>query len=88
MNYSQAIKYNQEQANSIGWEPDWFIPGHKLFDASLVDAIKAWQQSIGIEADGLCGPGTYRRKYTERMLDTDEVKAEAQEKSNSALIFA
>lgn len=88
MNYSQAIKYNQEQANSIGWEPDWFIPGHKLFDAPLVDAIKAWQQSVGIEADGLCGPGTYRRKYAERMLDTDEVKSEVQEKSDNALIFA
>lgn len=87
MNYSKAIKYNQEQASSLGWEPDWFIFEHKFFDADLVDAIAVFQKEYGLNADGYCGPSTYRRKYTERMSEQDEVKTEVFSKSGNVLIY-
>lgn len=87
MNYSAAIKYNQQQAYSLGWEPDWFIPHHKYFDAALVDAIVIFQKAYGLTDDGYCGPSTYRRKYTERMSEQDEVKTEVFSKSGNVLIY-
>ena len=64
--------YNESSARNLGWDPTWF--GEKHFDDSLVRAIKKWQKSVGITADGLCGPGTFRRKFTERESDIDEYK--------------
>ena len=64
--------YNESSARNLGWDPTWF--GAKHFDDSLVRAIKKWQKSVGITADGLCGPGTFRRKFTERESDIDEYK--------------
>lgn len=87
MNYAAAIKYNQEQADKLGWEPDWFIAGYKYFDAELVDAIVAFQKSVGVTADGYCGPDTYRRKYTERMAEIEEVKEEVGDSQDNVLIF-
>jgi len=52
--------YNEASATKLGWEPDWFIPGHKLFDKKLTKAIKDWQTANGLTADGMCGPGTFR----------------------------
>lgn len=52
--------YNEASASKLGWEPEWFIPGHKLFDKKLTSAIKKWQQARGLTADGMCGPGTFR----------------------------
>ena len=52
--------YNEASASKLGWEPEWFIPGHKLFDKKLTKAIKQWQASNGLTADGMCGPGTFR----------------------------
>ena len=52
--------YNEASASKLGWEPDWFIPGHKLFDKKLTTAIRKWQQARGLAADGMCGPGTFR----------------------------
>jgi hypothetical protein len=56
--------YNESSAKNLGWEPSWF--GEKYFDDKLVRAIKKWQRSHEISADGLCGPMTYRRLWTER----------------------
>ena len=52
--------YNEASAAKLGWEPEWFIPGHKLFDKKLTSAIKKWQLARGLTADGMCGPGTFR----------------------------
>lgn len=52
--------YNEASASKLGWEPEWFISGHKLFDKKLTSAIKKWQAERGIYADGMCGPGTFR----------------------------
>ena len=56
--------YNQSSAAKLGWEPSWF--GEKYYDENLVRAIKKWQKARNISADGLCGPMTFRRVWTER----------------------
>ena len=56
--------YNEASAKKLGWEPSWF--GEKYFDDKLVRAIKKWQRPRGLAPDGLCGPMTFRRLWTER----------------------
>jgi len=57
--------YNEASASRLGWEPQWFIPNHKNFDKTLTKAIREYQRSHGLGADGLCGPSTYRRINTD-----------------------
>ena len=64
--------YNEASAKKLGWEPSWF--GEKYFDDKLVRAIKKWQRDRGITADGLCGPMTFRRLWTDRQAEIDEHK--------------
>ena len=64
--------YNEASAKKLGWEPSWF--GEKYFDDKLVRAIKKWQRVHYIAADGLCGPMTFRRLWTERQADIGELK--------------
>ncbi len=56
--------YNEASAKKLGWEPSWF--GERFFDDKLVRAIKKWQRARNLKADGLCGPMTFRRLWTER----------------------
>lgn len=72
--------YNQSSATQLGWEPSWF--GEKHFDDKLVRAIKKWQKVHGLTADGLCGPATFRRVWTERQSEIDEHKPEDPQYSN------
>ena len=64
--------YNEASAKKLGWEPSWF--GERYFDDKLVRAIKKWQRSRGISPDGLCGPMTFRRLWTERQSRIDNYK--------------
>ena len=64
--------YNEASAKKLGWAPSWF--GEKYFDDKLVRAVKKWQKARGLEGDGLCGPMTFRRLWTERQADIDEYK--------------
>lgn len=64
--------YNEASAKKLGWEPSWF--GEKYFDDKLVRAVKKWQKKRNITADGLCGPATFRRLWTERQSDIDQHK--------------
>ncbi len=64
------VFYNQSSAANLGWKPDWF--GENEFDDDLVLAIAAWQKKNGLKADGLCGPGTFRRIFTERQSEIDK----------------
>ena len=52
--------YNEASAAKLGWEPSWFVPGYTLFDRKLQNAIRAFQRSLRLTADGMCGPTTYR----------------------------
>lgn len=63
--------YNQSSSEKLGWEPNWFGDGLKDFDDDLLEAIKSWQRDHDIEDDGLCGPATFRRLWTEREEDID-----------------
>lgn len=64
------VFYNKSSSDSLGWEPEWFGASHH--DEDLVKAIRKWQKERGLTADGLCGPGTYRRIWTERESEIDE----------------
>jgi hypothetical protein len=64
--------YNKASAAKLGWEPSWF--GERYFDEKLVRAIKKWQKENSLTADGMCGPGTYRRVWTERQANIDDYK--------------
>lgn len=72
--------YNEASAKKLGWEPSWF--GEKYFDDKLVRAIKKWQKSQDIPADGLCGPTTFRRLWTERQAKIDDYKPQEAQYSN------
>jgi len=72
--------YNQSSAANLGWEPSWF--GEKYFDDQLLRAIKKWQRTRGLKVDGLCGPATYRRLWTERQVDIDAHKPDDNQYSN------
>ena len=72
--------YNQSSAANLGWEPSWF--GEKYFDDQLLRAIKKWQRARGLKADGLCGPATYRRLWTERQIDIDDHRPTDNQYSN------
>ena len=61
------VFYNQASEKKLGWEPEWF--GADQNDEECVEAIAAWQKKNGIGADGMCGPSTYRRIWTEREKD-------------------
>lgn len=56
--------YNKSSSDSLGWDPSWF--GCEAFDVKLVKAVQKWQKNHGLKADGLVGPMTYRRVWTER----------------------
>lgn len=64
--------YNEASSKKLGWEPSWF--GEKYFDDKLVRAIKKWQKGRGLGGDGLCGPMTFRRLWTERQAEISEHK--------------
>ena len=56
--------YNKSSSDSLGWNTSWF--GCEEFDFNLVKAVQKWQKANGLKADGLVGPMTYRRIWTER----------------------
>lgn len=72
--------YNQSSATNLGWEPSWF--GEKYFDDKLTRAIKKWQKARDIAADGLCGPMTFRRIWTERQTAIEKHKPADSQYSN------
>tara|TARA_B100000989_G_scaffold2418_2_gene1624 strand:+ start:11718 stop:12638 length:921 start_codon:yes stop_codon:yes gene_type:complete len=72
--------YNEASAKKLGWEPSWF--GEKYFDDKLVREIKKWQRVRNLAADGLCGPTTFRRLWTERQSEITNYKPESKHFSN------
>tara|TARA_R110002020_G_scaffold168416_1_gene357154 strand:+ start:3129 stop:4040 length:912 start_codon:yes stop_codon:yes gene_type:complete len=55
--------YNEASAQKLGWVPQWF--GAKEFGDELITKVKEFQSEHGLSADGLVGPVTFRRVYTE-----------------------
>jgi len=56
--------YNEASGLKLGWDPSWF--GCTAFDDILIKAVKKWQSSHNIKPDGLVGPTTFRRVWTDR----------------------
>jgi hypothetical protein len=66
------VFYNQSSAAKLGWDPSWFDEQYN--DEDLVKAVAKWQKAHGLTADGLVGPMTYRRVWTEREADISDYK--------------
>jgi hypothetical protein len=64
--------YNKSSSDSLGWKPSWF--GCSEFDFELVKAVQKWQKANGLTGDGLVGPMTYRRIWTEREASISDHK--------------
>ena len=64
--------YNKSSSDSLGWLPSWF--GCSFYDNDLVKAVQKWQKSHHLTADGLVGPMTYRRVWTEREANISDHK--------------
>ena len=64
--------YNKSSSDSLGWSPDWF--GCSEFDVRLVKAVQKWQKLHGLTADGLVGPATYRRVWTDREANISDYR--------------
>jgi|TARA_B100000287_G_scaffold409652_1_gene437267 hypothetical protein len=58
------ILYNKASARKMGWTPKWF--GATKFDGYLVDRVEEFQRIHGLSIDGLVGPITFRRLFTNR----------------------
>ena len=68
----RQIDYNRKTSADLGWQPSWF--GTNDFNDDLIEAIIEFQKDYGLTADGLCGPGTYRRVFTAREADIQELE--------------
>ena len=77
--------YNEASAQKLGWEPSWF--GCSSFNDDLIDAIAKYQKTKGLTADGMCGPSTYRRIYTDRQKDIESFFPNEKENGDSFIIY-
>jgi hypothetical protein len=79
------VFYNEGSAAKLGWDPSWF--GADDFDDDLVKKISLWQKKLGLKADGMCGPTTYRRIYAERESNIDDyIPYKAKEKDAAYIV--
>ena len=65
--------YNEASAAKLSWDPSWF--GEEEFGEELIKAVKKFQRSHGLTADGLVGPVTYRRIWTDREANISATSA-------------
>lgn len=61
-NLDQKIAYNKDSSEKYGWNPSDF--GCTNFNEELIEAIKTFQSSNGLVADGLAGSSTHRQLMT------------------------
>ena len=64
------MSYNEDTSRKYGWEPSWF--GADEFGPELDQKIIEFQKELGITADGLVGPSTYRRIFAHREANIDD----------------
>jgi len=77
--------YNEASSTKLGWEPSWF--GCTKFNDDLIEAIEKYQKSKGLTSDGLCGPGTYRRIYTDRQELIATFKPSSKSNKDSFIVY-
>lgn len=61
---SKALNYNLAESKRVGWDAS--ILGLTQIDEAFCEAVKAFQKTYGLAADGMLGPTTYRRIVTEK----------------------
>ena len=66
MNLEEKIFYNKASATKLNWNPTWFGAKGDTYDEELIETIIDWQKERGLSGDGLVGPSTFRRAWTER----------------------
>ena len=59
------IEYNLKSSFDYNWSPNWF--DCVKYDSELIEAISQFQKSQDIKPDGMCGPVTLKKKYSERL---------------------
>ena len=79
-----SIQYNIKSSKDLGWKPEWF--GASDFDNDLVSKIKDFQKSKRVSDDGMCGPGTFRLIYAERISNL-EFDKETHDNADRSIIF-
>ena len=85
MLYDKQVQYNENSSKRYGWHPNWF-DAHD-FDDELVERIMSWQEENNLVADGLVGPTTFRRIWTEREANiSDYIYSCPKEKDYSYII--
>jgi len=84
MGIEEKIFYNEGTAMRFGWFPSWF--GAKHFDGDLIRKIRQWQKKNKLKADGLVGPKTFRRIYTEKEAEKSELP-EKEEITPSGVLY-
>ena len=77
--------YNESSAAKLGWEPSWF-GDCKYFDLRLSTMIMEFQAEHGLDADGMCGPSTFRRIFLQREAEIDEHE-EVQPTEGNHIVF-
>ena len=70
MTIEQKIQYNKESSKKYGWSPEWL--NEIGFTLSLIKSIENFQNQNFLSVDGLVGPNTYRKLYTNHQ--TTELK--------------
>ena len=86
MSIEDKIFYNEASATKLGWTPEWF--GCEEFDDELLTAIATYQDDHDLTPDGLCGPGTFRRIYVQRISEIDyHAHKEVESRSGNAIIY-
>lgn len=80
------IDYNIKSSRNLGWTPEWF--GSNSFDLELISNITSFQNGLGLEADGLVGPSTYRR-IEAQLLSEEEYKPQRRNrrKGEKAIVY-
>ena len=64
------MSYNKQTSEKYGWDPSWFDADD--FGPELQEKVKLFQKSMGIGADGLVGPATFRRIFAHREASIDD----------------
>jgi len=67
---SKQVTYNKNSSKKYGWKPDWF--GAEGYEDDLIEKVIEFQKKMSLTPDGLVGPSTYRRIYTEREANIDD----------------
>ena len=77
--------YNEASANTLGWEASWF--GLKEYDSRLVKKIREFQREMGLKADGMLGPVTFRRLVAHREAEEEYENNVTIEPGEKAILY-